>query len=110
MSDSVDPLRELFNARLDALQAQMGTMTAVLEKENIRLEETMERFADRTTPLSQTSRIEDRIETLERRLERTTDNLDSVVYKVRITWYAGGVIVSAIGVLIVAYVQKWIGL
>jgi hypothetical protein len=102
-------LRELFNARFDALEAKIASMSAVFEKEIGRQDETIERLADRTTHSAETKRLTERVVKLETQIEAGRAQLNDLHFKVKITWGVGGAVATAILAILVAVIQKWIG-
>lgn len=103
-------LRELFSARFDALDAKLDSIASYTEKENYRLDETIERLADRTTHNSETKRLTERVAKLEDQIERGRAALNDLKYKTRITWALittmGAIIISILG----AMIKGWIGI
>lgn len=102
-------LRELFNARFDALEARINTVLSNLERENDRQDEALERLAERTTHSSETRRLTERVVKLEGQIEGGRDQLSDLSYKVKVTWGVGA---TAMGILlsaIAAVIKGWIG-
>ncbi len=114
MSDTnfinLDTLRELFSARFDALDAKLDSIASYAEKENYRQDEAIERLADRTTHVSETKRLTERVIKLEDQIERGRSALNGLKYKTRVTWGIitglGAIVVS----ILVAMIKGWIGL
>ena len=102
-------LRELFNARFDSLEAKILSWSSVFEKEIGRQDETIERLADRVTPIGETSRLTERVIKLENQIEAGRSHLNDLEFKVKVTWAVGGALVTGIAGLILALIQKWIG-
>lgn len=102
-------LRELFEARFNALEAQLSSMMSVIDKENTRQDEAIERLADRTTHNNETRRLTERIEKLEDQRERDKDRIDSNEYKVRVSWAIGTVMGTLFISILAAVVKGWIG-
>lgn len=102
-------LRELFNARFDALEAKLVSMSSMLERENDRQDEAIERLAERTTHSAETKRLTERIVKLESQIESGRSQLNDLHFKVKVTWGVGGAMVTAISAILIAVIQKWIG-
>jgi hypothetical protein len=114
--DSETVLRELFNARFDTLEAKIAVMVSVLEKENDRQDEAIERNADRSTHVSETRRLTERVSKIEDQRDKDQDQrdkdrnqLNDVSYKVKVTWTAGTVIGGIFLSILVAIIKGWIG-
>lgn len=101
-------LRELFNTRFDSMDAKLASMLSMLEKENDRQDETIERLADRTTHVNETRRLEKRIEKLETQMDGGQRWLNKMEYKVKVTWsvgiIAGTLFLSVLAALIKGYI------
>lgn len=102
-------LRELFNARFDALEAKLVSMSAMLERENDRQDEAIERLAERTTHSAETKRLTERVIKLESQIEIGRNQLSDLHFKVKVTWGVGGAAVTMILAVLIAVIQKWIG-
>ncbi len=102
-------LKELFNARFDALEARLSAMVAMFEKENGRQDEAIERLADRTTHTSETKRLIERVVKLEGQIERGRGHLNDLSYKVKVTWTIGSIIGALFLSLLAALIKGWIG-
>ena len=102
-------LRELFNARFDALEAKMTSWVAVFEKEIGRQDETIERLADRTTHSSETKRLTERVIKLEAQIEVGRTQLNDLHFRVKVTWAIGGMAATIILAVLIAIIEKWIG-
>jgi hypothetical protein len=102
-------LRELFNARFDSLEAKLASMSAVFEKEIGRQDEAIERLADRATHTSETKRLTERVVKLENQIEAGRSQLNDLQFKVKVTWAVGGAIITAILAVLLAVIEKWIG-
>lgn len=103
-------LRELFNARFDALEARFAAMTAMFQKEYDRQDEAIERLADRTTHVSETKRLTERVAKLEGQIESGRAALSDLKYRMRVIWGIvtglGAIIVS----ILVGMIRGWIGI
>lgn len=102
-------IKELFNARFDALEAKMLSMSSVLEKENYRQDEAIERLAERTTHYAETRRLTERVTKLENQIEVGRSQLSELHFKVKVTWAVGGAAVTMILAILVAVIKNWIG-
>jgi predicted nuclease with TOPRIM domain len=102
-------LRELFNARFDALEAKISSMASLLEKENARQDEAIERLTDRTTHYAETKRLTERVKKLEDQIEAGRSRLNDLQYKVKVTWAVGGAASAIILAVLIAIIEKWIG-
>jgi DNA-binding transcriptional regulator GbsR (MarR family) len=102
-------LRELFNARFDSLEAKIASMSAVFEKEIGRQDEAIERLADRATHTNETKRLTERVAKLENQIEVGRSQLNDLQFKVKVTWAVGGAIITAILAVLLAVIEKWIG-
>jgi hypothetical protein len=102
-------LKELFNTRLDALEAKLASMMLAIDKEDMRQDEAIERLADRTTHNSETSRLTERVRKLEDQRERDKGRIDSNEYKVRVSWTIGTVIFGLFISVLAAMIKGWIG-
>jgi hypothetical protein len=109
MMTDLTVLRELFNARFDALEARLTAMVATLEKENGRQDEAIERLAERTTHTAETKRLTERVVKLENQIEVGRSQLNDLIFKVKVTWAVGGAMVTGILAILIAVIQKWIG-
>lgn len=109
-SDGFSMLRTLFQARFDALEARITQMYTQFEKENERQDMTIERLADRTTPLGEFNRLSQRVEEAYQKLEAVEEVLAQVQYKVRISWAVGTVLGGILLTLLVAYLQNQVGI
>lgn len=110
MTVDLTVLRELFNARFDAMEAKFSSMAIALEKENDRQDEAIERLADRTTHSAETRRLTQRVEKLEDQRERDRGQLDDLSYKVKVTWAVGSVIGGIFISILAAIIKGWIGI
>ncbi len=108
-STDLTVLKELVNYRFDALEARLSAMVSMLEKENGRQDEAIERLADRTTPISETTRLENRTEKLEGQIERGQSHLNDLSYKVKVIWMVGTFIGALLLALLIAIIKGWIG-
>ena len=102
-------IKELFNARFDALEAKMGSMSSVLGRENDRQDEAIERLTDRMTPFAETKRLTERIEKLENQIEQGRNHLNEMYYKIKVTWTVGTIIGGLFLSILAAIVKGWIG-
>lgn len=84
-------------------------MSVQFEKETSRQDQAIDRLADRTVPLSEVSRVIERLRTAEKKIEGLGEELHQMGYKVRITWAAGSGVAGIILTLLIAYAEKWIG-
>jgi predicted nuclease with TOPRIM domain len=109
MTADLEILKELFNARFDALEARLTAMVAMFEKENGRQDEAIERMADRTTPTSETKRLEERVKKLESQIDRGRSHLNDLEYKVKVTWAVGSIIGGLFLSILGAVIKGWIG-
>ncbi len=109
MTDS-NSLRELFNARFDALEARFTSMTAMFQKEYDRQDEAIERLADRTTHVNETRRLTERVEKIEGQIERGRGRLNDLTYKTKVTWAVGTVVGGIILSVLAAMIKGWIGM
>jgi hypothetical protein len=103
-------LKELFNARFDALEARLDTITANLQKENNRQDEAIERLADRTTHVSETKRITERLSKAENLIELLKDKQSDLSFKMKITWGAGVAAIGGLLTVLIAYVKYMLGI
>jgi hypothetical protein len=108
MTDST-VLRELLNARFDALEAKITSMSVMLEKENDRQDEAIERLAERTTHTAETKRLTERVIKIEGQIEAGRDRLNDLNYKVKVTWAAGSTIGAIFLSILGAVIKGWIG-
>lgn len=118
--DNETILRELFNARFDTLEAKIAVMVSMLEKENDRQDEAIERNADRSTHVSETRRLTERVSKLEDQRDKDQDQrdkdrnkdrdqLNDLSYKTKVTWAAGSIIGGIFISILVAIIKGWIG-
>jgi hypothetical protein len=101
--------KELFKAKFDALEAKLISMASMLERDNDRQDEAIERLAERTTHLAETKRLTERVIKLEDQIETGRTELNDLHFKVKVTWAVGGAIITAILAVLIAVIQKWIG-
>lgn len=109
MTTDLTVLKELFNARFDALEAKITSMSIMFEKEIDRQDEAIERLAERTTHAAETKRLTERVSKIEDQIEAVRDQLNDIIYKVKVTWAAGTAIIGAFISTITAIVKGWIG-
>lgn len=109
MMTDLTVLRELFNARFDALEAKIASMSSILERENDRQDEAIERLADRTTHNTETKHLEKRVEKLEHMIENDRGRLHELNYKVRVTWGIGALAITILLSVLGAVIKGWIG-
>jgi DNA-binding transcriptional regulator GbsR (MarR family) len=109
MTTDLGTLRELFNARFDALDARINTILSNLERDNDRRDESIERLAERTTHTSETRRLTERVLKVESRIENDRDQLSDLNYKVKVTWGVGGTALGLLLSIIGAIIKGWIG-
>jgi hypothetical protein len=103
-------LKELFNARFDALEARLETYTATLERENGRQDEAIERLTDRSTHVSETRRILERVEKTENVVEVIKERQSDLSFKMKITWGAGAAAIGALLTMGMAYAKYVLGI
>ena len=108
--ENFDLLRELFNSRFDTLEATIASMSLSFQKTSDRQDEAIERLADRTTHVSETQRLTERVIKLEAYKETAHNQINDLQFKVKVTWAVGGAILTAIMATLVAVIQNWIGL
>jgi DNA-binding FrmR family transcriptional regulator len=108
MNDSA-VLRELFNARFDALEAKIASMVSSLEKENDRQDEAIERLADRMTHVNETKRLTERVKKLEGQIDGGRSKLNDLQYKVKVTWAVGTALIGIFVSVLAAVIKGWIG-
>ena len=107
--DSETVLRELFNARFDALEAKIAAMVSVFEKENDRQDEAIERIADRSTHVSETRRLTERVQKIEGQIDTGRSRLNDHDYKIKVIWAVGGLILGLLLATLGAIIKGWIG-
>lgn len=110
MMENFDLLRELFNSRFDTLEATIASMSLMFQKENDRQDEAIERQADRSTHVSETKRLTERVVKLETQTEAGRGQLNDLQFKVKVTWAVGGAMMTGIMATLLAVVKNWIGL
>lgn len=104
-----DALRELFNAKFDAQEAKTASKVVSLEKEIDRQDEAIERLADRSTPLSETQRLIERVQKLEKQIDVGRSRLNDLEYKAKIAWGIGTLLIALLLSISAAIVKGWIG-
>jgi uncharacterized protein (DUF342 family) len=109
MDDQIAMLRELFQARFDALDAKLVSISTMFQKENDRQDEAIERLAERTTHSAETKRLTERVIKIENQIESGRSQLNDLQFKVKVTWAVGGTLVTAIVAILIALIEKWIG-
>jgi hypothetical protein len=109
MMDELLMLRELFQARFDALDARLASISTMFEKEHMRQDEAIERLADRTTHTSETLRLTERVDKIEKQIEVGRIVINDLQFKAKITWAVGGAVATGILGILWAIIQKWIG-
>lgn len=102
-------LRELFNSRFDSLEAKISAMSSSLEKDNDRQDEAIERLADRTTHVSETRRLTERVAKLEDQVDASRSQQNDLIYKVKITWAVGTAMGGIFISILAAVIKGWIG-
>ena len=102
-------LKELFNARFDALEARINVVLSNLGRENDRQDEAIERLADRTTHTAETRRLTERVVKLESQVETSKDRYNDLNYKVKVTWAIGGITGTILMAILVSIIKGWIG-
>jgi hypothetical protein len=107
--DNSDVLRELFNARFDALEAKIALMVTALEKENDRQDEAIERIADRSTHISETGRLTERVEKLEKQIDAGRNRLNDLEFKGKIAGAIGAFLIALSLSILAAVAKGWIG-
>lgn len=109
MSDDTNLYEKLLEARFNSLDAKLGSMLSMLQKENDRQDEAIERLADRTTHTSETARLEKRVEKLESQIDGGQRWLNKIEYRVKVTWAIGTIIISLFLTILAALIKGWIG-
>ncbi len=109
MMDELLMLRELFQARFDALDARLVSISTMFEKENDRQDEAIERVADRTPSRSEIKRLTDRVDKVEKQVEVGRVIVTDLQFKAKVTWAVGGAVSTGILGILWAIIQKWIG-
>ena len=107
MTDTIS--KELFKARFDALEAKMAVWVSSLEKENDRQDEAIERIADRSTHVSETRRLTERVQKLEGQIDTGRSRLNDHDYKIKVIWAVGGLILGLLLATLGAIIKGWIG-
>jgi predicted nuclease with TOPRIM domain len=107
--DETVVLKELFNARFDALEAKIAAMVSALEKENDRQDEAIERIADRSTHIAETRRLTERVQKLEDQIDAGRNRLNDLSYKVKVTWAVGTALMGIFLSALAAVIKGWIG-
>jgi len=109
MMDELLMFRELFQARFDALDARLVSISTMFEKENMRQDEAIERLAERTTHTAETRRLTERVDKIEKQIEVGRGVINDLQFKAKVTWAVGGAAVTGILGILWAIIQKWIG-
>ena len=107
--DNSNVLRELFNARFNALEAKIALMVTALEKENDRQDEAIERIADRSTHVSETARLTERIQKLEKQIDAGRNQLNDLQYKAKIAGGIGAFSIALLLSILAGIIKGWIG-
>lgn len=97
-----DDLRELIELRI-------GSLERMFSREFTYMKEAMERVADSAAPASTVQLLLNRVDKLETSTKENNEQVDQILFKIRILWWVGAVVTGALIAIATELAKNWMG-